>query len=164
MTKSIRLEPLTKHAFAEFGDVIEKDGAENFEINSGLCTRFHDLAKIETTGPAAHPMISIASGKPYRLPLSLPMVERHPLGSQAFIPVSDNPFVVVVCKDNNGVPGEPRAFMTSNRQGINYRQNTWHGVLTPLNEVSDFLVVDRGGDGNNLEEHFFDEPYTLVDA
>lgn len=159
--KTIVAKPLTAEDFTKFGDVIQADGAQNFKINNGLCTRFHDLAKIETTGPGARPLISMARGEPYALPLSLPMVERHPLGSQAFIPLSDNPFIVVVCEDNNGVPGIPRAFITSNRQGINYRQNVWHGILTPLHGISDFIIVDRGGDGNNLEEYFFDQPYLV---
>ncbi len=159
---TITASPLTAESFNEFGDVIQTDGAASFEINQGMCTRFHDLAKIETSGPDGHPLISLARGKPYRLPLHLTMVERHPLGSQAFIPLSDNPFLVIVCQDNNGVPGIPQAFLTANRQGINYRQNIWHGILTPLHDMSDFIIIDRGGGGNNLEEYFFDQPYQVI--
>lgn len=157
----IEINPLTSEAFSGYGEVIETEGADNFEINNGLCKRFHDLANIQTSGPGGRPMISLLKGEPYDLPLDLPMVERHPLGSQAFVPLSDNPFLIVVCDDNDGVPGQPKAFITSNRQGVNISQNVWHGILTPLEGVSDFVVIDRGGEGNNLEEFFFDQTYIV---
>jgi ureidoglycolate lyase len=89
------------------------------------------------------------------------MVERHPLGSQAFVPLSPRPFLVVVCHDENGTPGKPHAFITQPGQGVNYPRNSWHGVLTPIGEPQDFLIVDRGGAGNNLEEFFFSDPYEI---
>ncbi len=94
--KEIEIKPLTREAFAPFGDVIETENAHSFPINGGKCTRYHDLAKIETAGDKGRPMISLVRGEPYPLPLKLTMVERHPLGSQAFIPLTDNPFLVVV--------------------------------------------------------------------
>ena len=159
--KTLQARPLSADEFSPFGDVIETAGAENFKINNGRCTRFHDLASIETLGPGARPMISIARGEPYELPLKLPMVERHPLGSQAFIPLSQKPFLVIVCEDLDGVPGTPKVFRSTGGQGVNYHHNVWHGVLTPLDKVSEFIIVDRGGEGNNLEEYFFDEPYLI---
>ena len=95
------------------------------------------------------------------LPLSLAMVERHPLGSQAFIPMSEASFLIVVADDDGGVPRNPRAFLTAVGQAINFHRGTWHGVLTPLSEPGLFAVVDRIGEGNNLEEHWFDAPYTI---
>jgi ureidoglycolate lyase len=89
------------------------------------------------------------------------MVERHPLGSQAFIPMSPRPFIVVVCPDDDNCPGTPRAFITKPGQGVNYPRNLWHGILTPIGEPQDFVVVDRGGDGTNLEEFFFQESYEV---
>lgn len=162
MSREIVTRPLTRTAFAPFGDVIETEGANHYPINGGMAERFHDLAKVEATGGNARVLVSIVRGKPYPTPLSLKLVERHPLGSQAFAPLSPRPFLVVVCPDEAGKPGTPRAFLTTPGQGVNYAANTWHGVLTPLGEEQDFLVVDRGGDGNNLEEHFFDEPWTIV--
>ncbi|MGH7005135.1 MAG: ureidoglycolate lyase, partial [Alphaproteobacteria bacterium] len=85
----------------------------------------------------------------------------HPLGSQAFIPIGENPFLVIVAVDIDGRPGSPLAFQTTSRQGVNIARNVWHGVLTPLRSVSDFVVIDRGGNGSNLEEHFFDTPYIV---
>jgi ureidoglycolate lyase len=162
--QTIVIEPLTAEAFAPFGQVIQTEGAQHYSINNGTTQRYHDLAKVELGGVHARPLISLVRGQPYSLPLTLTMVERHPLGSQAFYPLSDRPFLVIVALDTHDGPATPRAFRTSPGQGINLAMNTWHGVLTPLGEVSDFLVVDRGGEGNNLEEHFFATPYAVTDA
>ncbi|HTJ58232.1 MAG TPA: ureidoglycolate lyase [Devosiaceae bacterium] len=157
----IAIEPLSREAFARFGQVIEIDGALHYPINSGMTERFHDLARIELGGADSRPLLSILRGQPYALPLTLKMVERHPLGSQAFYPLSARPFLVIVALDHHGTPDALRAFITGPGQGVNIAINTWHGVLTPLEAESDFLVVDRGGPGNNLEEFFFDEPYMV---
>ena len=160
----IKITPvlLTAEAFSGFGDVIEKRIDGQMPINNGNCIRHHDLATVELAGPAAKPLINIFAAQPCALPLELQMVERHPLGSQAFIPLSANPFLVIACADEGGKPGAPKAFITSKGQGINFRRNIWHGVLTPLYEPSDFVVIDRGGDGNNLEEHYFHTPFTIT--
>lgn len=162
MPASIVIEPLARDAFAPFGQVVEIEGAEHYAINNGMTERYHDLARIELGGADPRPLLSIFRGKPYALPLTLGMVERHPFGSQAFYPLSARPFLVIVAPDMHGVPGTPRAFLTGPGQGVNIAMNTWHGVLTPLEAESDFLVVDRGGPGNNLEEYFFPEPYTVI--
>jgi ureidoglycolate lyase len=160
MTKIITARPLTREAFAPFGEVIEAAG-EHYPINGGKAERFHALATPQATGPGGKVVISVVKGTPYDYPLSLTMVERHPLGSQAFVPMAPRPFLVVVCPDKDGVPGEPHAFVTHPGQGVNYRSGQWHGVLTPIGENQDFLVVDRTGGGVNLEEHFFEEPYEI---
>jgi ureidoglycolate lyase len=159
---TVRVEPLTREAYAPFGQVIEIAGAEHFPINNGMTERYHDLARIELAGEAARPLLSIARGKPYTLPLTLTMVERHPLGSQAFHPLSDRPFLSIVCPDENGCPGTPRAFLASGGQGVNMARNIWHAVLTPLEATSDFLLIDRGGPGDNLEEYHFPAPWLVV--
>ncbi len=161
MTKTIKAQALTKAAFAPFGDVIEKAGSEERVINNGKCIRHHDLARIDVRGENARPVINIFAGTAYEMPLTLTMVERHPLGNQAFIPMHDRPFLVIVCPDENGTPGEPVAFVTEPGQGINFPPNQWHGVLTPIGEDGDFVVIDRDGDGNNLEEFFFEKPFTV---
>ena len=163
MSRTITIEPLTREAYAPFGQVIEIAGADHYPINGGMTERYHDLAKVELGGVHPRPLVSIARGQPYALPLRLTMVERHPLGSQAFYPLAQRPFLSIVCPDEGGAPGRPRAFRCAPGQGINMAMNTWHGVLTPLGEVTDFLIVDRGGEGNNLEEYFFDEPWLVVE-
>ena len=161
MSRAITARPLTREVFAEFGDVIDTDWANHYPINGGMTERYHDLAGIEAIGRNARVLISIFRGKPYAFPLELKLVERHPLGSQAFVPLSPRPFLVVVCHDENGVPGTPHAFLTQPGQGVNYPRNLWHGILTPIGEPLDFLIVDRGGAGNNLEEFYFPKPYEI---
>jgi ureidoglycolate lyase len=156
--RTIVAEPLGAAAFAAFGDVIDASGP-SYPINAGMTDRFHDLAHIDVDGRVG---ISRAHGRPVRLPHALALVERHPLGSQAWIPLGPDPFLVVVAPDEGGVPGRPRAFLTAPGQGVNYLRGVWHGVLTPLDRPQDFLVVDRVSDGANLEEHAFREPWTVV--
>jgi len=161
LTRAITARALTREAFAPFGNVIDMDGPQRFPINGGMCERVHDLAKVEAEGPNPRVLVSLFRGQPYAFPLPLKLVERHPLGSQAFMPLSPAPFLVVVCADTPEGPGEPQAFVTRPGQGVNYPRNRWHAVLTPIGAPQDFLVVDRGGDGNNLEEHLFPEPYEI---
>ena len=160
--RPIIAEPLSRKAFAPFGQVIETEGAGHFTINQGTTERFHDLANIELGGTNARPLISIFHGTVFTLPYRLHLVERHPLGSQAFMPLSPQPFLVTVAPGEAGRPGTPRAFLTAPGQGINISRNVWHGTLTPLAAPAEFLVVDRGGDGDNLEEHLFETPWTIV--
>ena len=161
MSRIVVAEPLTRAAFAPFGDVIDTDWDNHFPINQAKCERYHDLAPVEAVGPNARVLISIFKGTPYDFPLRLGLVERHPLGSQAFMPLSPAPFLVAVCHDEGGRPGTPRAFLTRPGQGVSYRRDTWHAVLTPIGGNQDFLVVDRGGDGDNLVEHHFAEPWEI---
>ena len=161
MPKTITAQLLTSEAFAPFGEVIEKAGSETRLINNGMCTRHHDLATVEIMGEGGRPSINIFAGRPYAMPLVLEMVERHPLGSQAFIPMHERPFLVVVCPDEDGRPGTPSAFVTAPGQGVNFPAGLWHGVLITLDAPGDFVVIDRAGDGNNLEEHYFDEPWRI---
>ena len=161
MTRDIRIEPISAAAFAPFGDIIEPSGEPSKIINRGMCARFSDLARLDF-GPDGRAGISVFEGKPYALPLNLDMVERHPEGSQAFMPLGGDPFLVVVAADEGGKPGRPLAFMTSPRQGINYHRGTWHGVLAPIGRPALFAVVDRIGITANLEEHWFDTPFRLV--
>lgn len=159
MSRVIYTEPLTAEGFAPFGDVLDSDGAPDQMINQAMCGRYHDRAKLDfTTGRAG---ISIFEATPRTLPYQLDLMERHPLGSQAFIPMTDKPFLITVAKDNAGAPDQPKAFLSSPGQAINFHRNIWHGVLTPLHAPGLFAVIDRIGEGNNLEEHTFDTPYTI---
>lgn len=165
MAPTLPLHPLTREAFAPFGDVIAAAGARSFLINNGTTARFHDLAKVETAGEAARTLVSLFRGQPFDFPLTIAMMERHPLGSQAFMPLQPLSWVVVVAPDAGGRPGEPVAFLVrpdgGGIVGVNYARNVWHHPLISLEAQSDFLVVDRGGEGVNLEEFFFDDPYRI---
>jgi ureidoglycolate lyase len=142
---------LSKEAFAPFGDVVEVDGARHFTINQGFAERYNDLAWVETAAEAGSVNISIVVASPRPEPIAIAMMERHPLGSQIFYPLQDQPWLVVVCGDPHD--GESyRAFLANGRQGVNYARNTWHHPLLVREKESRFLVVDRKGPGDNLEE------------
>ncbi len=148
-------EALTAEAFAAFGDVIEADGG--FElINRGTTRQFADLARIDIAADGGRPRVSIYRARPYELPLTIAMLERHPLSSQFFMPLDSEQFLIVVAPAG-GVPDASalRAFVTNGRQGINYHRGTWHHPLIAISDPSEFLVVDRAGDGRNCDEIWF---------
>jgi len=159
MSQRIKTEVLTAVAFAPYGDVLDASGLPDKIINQGKCGRHHDQADLDFSDGRAG--ISIFKGEKETLPITLEMVERHPAGSQAFVPMSADPFLVVVAADNDGMPTNPKAFLTQSGQAINFHRNTWHGVLTPLSDPGLFAVIDRIGDGDNLEEHWFTQPYII---
>jgi ureidoglycolate lyase len=162
MIETVLIRPLDPAAFAPFGDVLNTEGAPDKLINQGLCGRFHDRARLDFADGRAG--ISLFQAEPRRLPLRLEMMERHPDGSQAFIPMSLDPFLVIVAEEDGGRPGRPLAFRTKPGQAVNFHRNTWHGVLTPLAAPGLFAVVDRIGEGPNLQEHWFDAPYTVAEG
>ena len=162
MTAPIRIEPLTAAAFAPFGDMLEAAGEPDRLINEGLCERFHDRARLDF-GQDGRPGISMFRAQPRTLPYELTLVERHPDGSQAFIPMTADPFLAIVAEDTDGRPGNVRAFLTETGQGINILRNTWHGVLAPLAGPGLFAVIDRIGATANLEEHRFVASLVVTD-
>lgn len=159
MTRTLTVAPLTAEGFAPFGDVIEARGDPTKMINQGMCGRHHDLAKLDFADGRAG--ISLFDAKARHLPHLVDMVERHPDGSQAFMPVSQVRFLVVVADDDAGTPVNPRAFVTAPGQCVNLHRGVWHGVLAPIEAPGQFAVVDRIGDGPNLEEHWFEVPYVV---
>lgn len=145
-------EPLTAEAFAPFGEVIEaSERAEQIPINYGMTTRFNDLARIDVAEAGGHAILSIFRGRPLD-PLVLKIFERHPLGSQSFTPLSGRPYLVAVAPPGAFEPAAVRVFRASPRQGVNYAKGVWHHYLLPLEAESDFLVIDRAGPGENLDE------------
>lgn len=155
----IRTEPLTAESFAPWGEVLDTRGEPDRIINEGRCGRWHDRARLDVEGRAG---ISVFRSQSVRLPYAFRLVERHPLGSQAFLPMTGHPFLVIVAPDEGGQPGQPRAFLTKPGQGINLARGAWHGVLTPLADPGLFAVVDRCAEGPNLEEYRWDQDWTVV--
>ncbi|SIS76282.1 ureidoglycolate lyase [Paracoccus saliphilus] len=147
---TIKAEPITAEAFAPFGELLTPKTAPDKLINEGRCERHHALATVERGGGEA--IISIFRSEPVSLPYDCAMLERHPLGSQAFMPLGPDDWLSVVAPDEDGRPGAPLAFLVPAGMGVNLRAGIWHGVLTPLDRAAEFLVVDREGDGVNLEE------------
>lgn len=164
MSRTLRATPLTRDDFAAFGEVIEVSGTPDKIINQGMCGRHHDLAQLDFADGRAG--ISLFNAKARNFPYTVDMVERHPDGSQAFIPVSGVPMLIIVAEDQDGKPVNLRAFASQPGQSINLHRGTWHGVLAPIEQPGQYVVVDRIGDGANLEEHWFDDVYVVegVDA
>lgn len=160
--RRIVAQRLTAEAFAPFGDVIARKEVPDKMINAGLCGRHNDLVGIDIAEGRAG--ISLFDAEPRALPYTLDLLERHPLGSQAFIPMAQTSFLVTVAPDEGGTPGEPLAFLTAPGEGVNIARGVWHGVLTPLAKPGLFAVVDRIGDGANLEEVRLDPGYEIVAA
>lgn len=160
MSRRIPPAPLTPDAFAPYGDVLDARGAADKMINAGMCGRYHDRAAIdigaETGGRVG---LSIFHATLRTLPYTLDLIERHPDGSQAFVPMSADPFLVIVA---DGPEATPKAFLTNGAQAINFHRGTWHGVLTPLSGNGLFAVVDRIGETPNLEEFTYPEPWIVA--
>jgi ureidoglycolate lyase len=154
---TLKARLLTREAFAPFGDVIETPGARHYPINNGTTERYHDLANVDVGSGDGRPLISIFVGQPFKPPVAIEMMERHPLGSQAFMPLDNRPYLVAVAPNRpDDRPGEPVIFLASGVQGVNYAPNTWHHPLIALEAESRFLVVDWGGEGHNLEEAVYE--------
>ena len=152
----LKPEPLTRDAFAPYGDVIETRDRDFFMINNGSTQRFHRLADVQLGEPEDSAIISIFRAQALAMPLSIKMLERHPKGSQAFIPLKQNPFLLLVAEPgDNPQPEAIRAFITDGSQGVNYHTGVWHHPVLCCESEDDFLVVDRQGAGNNCDEHFF---------
>jgi ureidoglycolate lyase len=158
--KTLQTEPLTREAFRLFGDVIEIDGAQHYPINQGYAERYHDLAKVDCLNEGGEPIVSIFHGRPRPMPITIELMERHPLGSQAFYALQLRDWLVVVAEDAR-VPASYRAFRATGRQGVNYARNVWHHPLLVLEDDAQFLIIDRKGPGNNLEEILLDAPLLL---
>lgn len=159
MTQVLPVEPLTSEGFAAFGDVIETRGAENFQINEGTTTRFHQLATPEA-GPDGRAIISIFRGTRRPDPIAIHMLERHPLGSQAFFPLTNDDWLIVVADQPESAA--LRCFRASGRQGVQYAAGTWHHPLLVLAAEQDFLIVDRDGPGSNLDEVMLEPAAKIV--
>ena len=143
--RALRVEHLTVDAFRPFGDVIEaRDAGSRLTINRGRAERFDDLAFVDATEGCGRPVISIVRSQASPLPIRLTLLERHLLGSQAFIPLPPAAFLVVVAAAGaEPAIGRMRCFLPSPGQGVNYARGTWHHPLLALNGAADFLVVDR---------------------
>ncbi len=166
-TYHLSVEPLSRNRFAPFGDVIQTEGAKHHSINAGTIERFHDLATVDVgADQRGRPVISIAQCKvASSLPYRIRFVERHPLGTQAFVPLDDTPLVVVVAPPGERVdPADLEAFISNGAQGVNYHRGVWHIPLISLKPGQRFLLVDRGGPGENCDEFHFENDEIMTKA
>lgn len=157
----VHTQPLTAEAFKPFGDVLETDGMTVELINQGHTQKFADLANI-TLANGGRAQISIYRSSAIELPFRIRTMERHPLGSQAFFPLHDRPFPVVVALPGC-VPGADtiRVFLSNGRQGVNIHPGVWHHYQLTLDKTSEYLVIDRGGAGENCDEHLLEQEVIL---
>jgi ureidoglycolate lyase len=152
MATLLPVAPLSRAAFAPFGDVIETAGSRHYPINDGHAERFHDLAAVDVAAAGGRPLINIFRARPWPAPIRIALLERHPLSSQAFLPLGGARFLLVVAPPGGPpAPAAIRAFVTDGRQGVNYARGTWHHPLLALEPDAEFLVVDRGGPGENCD-------------
>lgn len=159
MMHTITLQPLTSENFAPFGDVIACQGNDYFHINDAHTERYHALVTTEIIGDAKAGISIFRNIQSTNIPFKISMLERHPHGSQAFIPMQGQKFLVVVAPNLNADQPDIsnlQAFITNGSQGVNYRAGTWHHPLLTLESPSDFAVVDRIGAGNNCDVFQFD--------
>jgi len=162
MTITLRPELLTKQRFAPYGDVIETSRERSDAMNEARFERFDDLCTIDLDDDSQIAVSIARCRTPTSLPLRLDMVERHPLGSQAFVPLSRCKMVVVVAPPQESVDaGALRAFVTNGRQGINYHRGTWHMPLIAFEAGQEYLIIDRRGGKPNCDTHTLDDPILL---
>ncbi len=154
----MNIEPLTRAAFAPFGDVIEMSGTPLI-INQGFADRFDDLCTVDMIDGGTV-KVSLFAARQRPQPIKIDLMERHALGSQAFYPLMDQAWLVLVCDDPHDT-NSFRCFRASGQQGVNYARGTWHFPLLVF-APSRFIVVDRKGPGKNLEEAMLAEPLSLL--
>jgi ureidoglycolate lyase len=157
-TYRLKLKPLTDDTFAPFGDVIQKQGHYPEEINFGQTRKYAGLADIDANDENGKAAVHIYRSRPVSLPFRIEVMEYHPLGSQAFMPLHNRPFLVVVAPPADQLDFKSiQGFFTNGEQGVNFHKGVWHHYQLSLDEISDYLVIDRGGPGNNRIEHHLDK-------
>ena len=150
MEKIISPEPINNLNFSEFGEVITTKNIKPLEINNGYAQRFDGIANLDTKEQNGETTISIFSALKRNFPMKIDMMEKHPLGSQAFIPMKETTFLVLVApKGEKPIIEKIKSFIVPPGIGVNYKAGTWHFPLISTEDMN-FLVVDRKGSGNNL--------------
>tara|TARA_Y100000768_G_scaffold336787_1_gene278607 strand:- start:398 stop:892 length:495 start_codon:yes stop_codon:yes gene_type:complete len=153
---------ITKKNFSKFGDLINTKKKKPIIINNGYAKRFHNLIKINTSSKKGSPIVSIFSAKKRSFPMKIDMMENHPLGSQAFIPMKETTFIVFVApKGKKPNINKIKSFIVPKQTGINYKPGIWHFPLISKKNMN-FLVIDRKGKGNNLIIHNFKKEKILL--
>lgn len=157
-----RIQALTAALFADYGEVIEAhDRNQILSINDGNTERHHNLAQLDP-GTDGQIIVSIFRGQPRSLPFTMTIMERHPKASQAFIPLSNQPYLIAVCAADQPLTAQNiQLFLAQGHQGINYKTGVWHHPLMALNHVCDFLVLDRQGPGDNCDIATLAVPITI---
>jgi ureidoglycolate lyase len=156
-------EPLTQEAFEPFGTVLQRADVDAYPINEGTTTRYNALSHVDP-GVGGEVIVSIFAGTRRPDPIAIRMLERHPLGDQVFWPLGDADWLVVVAPGEAPAARDCRCFRARGDQGVRYAANVWHHPLLTLQPAQDFLVLDRRGPGENLQETFFDEAPAMIEG
>ena len=163
MQKNIKPIEITKANFAKYGDLISTNDINPIDINAGYAKRFDDLAELNTLKDGGKTVVSIFSALKRTFPMTIDIMEKHPLGSQAFIPMKETTFLSFVAPlgelpDINKI----QAFIIPPKTGINYKPGIWHFPLISTEDIN-FLVIDRKGKGENLIIHKFEKEKIILD-
>ena len=151
----IKPKKITRKNFQKFGDLISVKKIKPTNINNGYAKRFNNLCKINTSSKKGKTIMSIFSAKKRKFPMNIKMMEKHPLGSQAFVPMKETAFLVFVApKGKRPNTKKIESFIVPKQTGINYKPGIWHFPLISTKNMN-FLVIDRKGIGNNLVIHNF---------
>jgi len=157
MTTTVKPIKITRENFSDFGDVISSENIKPIDINAGYAKRFDDLANVNTLKDEGKTIVSIFSAMKRVFPMKIDMMEKHPLGSQAFMPMKETTFLAFVAPPGD-LPeiNKIKSFIVPPKNGINYKPGVWHFPLISTEDTS-FLVIDRKGSGDNLIIHNFDK-------
>ncbi len=165
MTYTLYAQAISAELFAPYGDLISMQDAQKIACNQGRGTRYHDLApQLDVSDEAGRAGVSVYHIVASQLPFSMQVMERHPLGSQAFFPLNaqiHSRFLVVVAPAGEFDVNKMQAFIVTGALGINYAKGVWHLPIVALDQPMDFLAVDRIGKGQNCDEHSLDAPYLV---
>ena len=154
--------PITKENFSKFGDMISTKNIKPLEINNGYAKRFDDIAKLDTSNENGETTISIFSALKRSFPMKIDMMEKHPLGSQAFIPMKETTFLTLVAPAGEKPDLEQiESFIVPIGKGVNYKAGVWHFPLISTEDM-DFIVVDRKGSGDNLVIENFEKEEIIL--
>ncbi len=163
MEKIIKPIKISRTNFAKYGDLISRNDINPIDINAGYAKRFDDLVNLNTLKDNGKTVVSIFSALKRDFPMKIDMMEKHPLGSQAFIPMKETTFLCFVAP-----PGEfpeiskIQSFIIPPHTGINYKPGIWHFPLIST-EDTNFLVIDRKGKGENLVVHKFEKEKIILE-
>lgn len=159
----IKPVPLSRYNFKDFGEVVNMHDHDDVrKINYGMTKRFNNMACLDVLQENGRPLFNIFRSKPVELPFTVKVIERHPLSSQLFYPLGDQPFLVLVAgPGETPTPDKLKLFITNGFQGVNYKRNVWHHYLMAVEQTADFIVIDRGGEEKNCDEFFFTDTVVI---
>jgi ureidoglycolate lyase len=162
MEKIIKPVKISRSNFSSYGDLISTDDINPMNINEGYAKRFDNLANLDTSKDSGKTIVSIFSALKRTFPMKIHMMEKHPLGTQAFIPMKETTFLAFVAPSGESPEIDKiQSFIIPAKMGINYKPGIWHFPLISTENIN-FLVIDRKGSGDNLIIHKFEKEKIIL--